>query len=185
MRIGVLSDTHSQTVRIQVALSLLRDQSVETIIHCGDIQSVETIHLFDNFRTHFVLGNWDGDWIAGINSGDVQPRPDGRKRDPAKLVDAINRIGGELHEPWGELVLDSVEIAWIHGDNSDLFQELENSNCFDFLFYGHTHEPEQHRTGRTQVVNPGAFYKISAPQFVIFDTKSQAVERVVLSDSTR
>lgn len=182
MRIGVVSDTHNQTHRIVTALSLLRDRSVETIIHCGDIHAVDTIRLFQGFDTHFVLGNWDGDWISGINSGAVPPRPDGRKRDPTQIKHAIESIGAQLHEPWGELTLDSLDIAWIHGDNQKLFRELETGNCYDYLFYGHTHQAEQHQVGCTLVVNPGAFYKVAKPQFVILDTSTRTLEQIVLSD---
>jgi putative phosphoesterase len=159
MRIGVLSDTHDRTASLQAALSVLRDRAVRLVLHCGDIESVETVRLFAGFAAHFVLGNWDGDWIRGVNCGYAVRSSDGRKRDATRLRQAIQAIGGRLHEPWGELELHGRQIAWVHGNDRALLREMETSDCYDYLFYGHTHLAEQHRSGRTLVVNPGAMFK--------------------------
>jgi len=181
MRIGVVSDTHDRTASVKAALALLRARDVGLVLHCGDIESVETVRLFSEFRTHFVLGNWDGDWIAGANSASALRAPDGRKRDASRLRSAIEEIGGQLHEPWGELELEGLQVAWVHGDDRVLLRELEQSGCYDYLFHGHTHVAEQHRTGRTLVVNPGAMFKVHPMSFAILDLETDEVEHVLVS----
>jgi putative phosphoesterase len=179
-RIGVVSDTHDRTAGVEKALALLRQHGVSLVLHCGDIESVEAVRLFSGFPTHFVLGNWDGDWISGVNCGAAQPAPDGRKRNDARLRQAIHEIGAMLHEPWGELTLEGRQIAWVHGHDRALLRELEHSNCYDYLFYGHTHVAERHRTGRTLVVNPGALFKVDPQRFAVLDLTSGEVESVTV-----
>src|SRR5437879_10529178 len=123
MRIGVLSDTHDRAATVMAALELFRKRDVELVLHCGDIDSEETVRLFAGWPTHFVFGNWDKDWICATD------------RDDSRLRHAIQEIGGTLHEPWGYLELCGHEIAWIHGDDRALLRDLEYADCFDYLFY--------------------------------------------------
>jgi putative phosphoesterase len=180
MLVGIVSDTHDRTDALQSALRVLRRQRIDLVLHCGDIQSVETVRLFGDFPTHFVLGNWDGDWIAGVNCGLAPRSPDGRKRDSSRLRRAIEEIGGTLHEPWGELDLGGRTVAWVHGNDRALLRDLEQSGCYDYLFYGHTHVAERHRTGRTLVVNPGAMFKVHPMRFAFLDLVSGEVESVLV-----
>jgi predicted phosphodiesterase len=150
------------------------------VLQCGDIELVETVRFFAGLPTHFVLGNWDGDWISGVNCGWAPRSADGRKRDALCLRRAIEEIGGTLHEPWGELELEGRQIAWVHGNDRTLLRDLEQSSCYNYLFYGHTHMAEQRRVGRTLVVNPGAMFKVHPLQFAVLDVESAAVESVVV-----
>lgn len=181
MLVAVVSDTHDRTAAVKAALADLRRRGVECVLHCGDIECAATVRLFADFRSHFVLGNWDGDWIAGVNCGLAARAPDGRKRDATRLRRAIEQIGGTLHEPWGELELEGRQVAWVHGNDRALRRELETSGCYDYLFYGHTHVAERHRTARTLVVNPGAMFKVSPMSLAILDLASGEVESVVVS----
>ena len=61
MRIGVVSDTHDRSEAVAEAVRLLGEQKVDLILHCGDIESPETVALFKPIPTHFVFGNWDKD----------------------------------------------------------------------------------------------------------------------------
>jgi putative phosphoesterase len=180
MLVAVVSDTHDRTAALQSALGALRRRRIDLALHCGDIQSIETVRLFGDFPTHFVLGNWDGDWIAGVNCGLAPRSPDGRKRDSSRLRRAIEGIGGTLHEPWGELELEGRKVAWVHGNDRALLRDLERSGCYDYLFYGHTHVAERHRTGRTLVVNPGAMFKVHPMRFALLDSVSGEVESVLV-----
>ena len=180
MRVGVVSDTHDRTATVQAAVAMLRERGVGLVLHCGDIESVVTACLFAAIPTHFVLGNWDGDWISGVNCGQAPRAPDGRKRDASRLRRAIEAMGGELHEPWGDLHVQGRPIAWVHGQDRALLRELEQSGCYDYLFYGHTHRAEQHRTGRTLVVNPGAMFKTYPLRFAVLDMESGEVDSVVV-----
>jgi predicted phosphodiesterase len=68
----------------------------------------------------------------------------------------------------------------VHGNDRVLLRELEQSGCYDYLFYGHTHVAEQHRAGRTLVVNPGAMFKVHPMRVAILDLSSEQVESVIV-----
>lgn len=160
MKIGILTDTHNRYERVRAALQLLAERGVELVLHCGDIEDVEMVRMFAGTPTHFVFGNCDWDQNG--------------------LRYAIEEIGATLHEPFGELQSEGRKIAWIHSDNRRLFRELENSNRFDYLFYGHSHHAEQHRTGRTLVVNPGALHRVQVKTFAVLDLASGDIETVTV-----
>lgn len=160
MRLAILSDTHDRHDSVAEALRLLERESVDLLIHCGDITEVETVSLFQGTSSHFVLGNCDSD------------------RHPLKA--AIEEIGGTLHEPFGELELGGKRIAWIHSHDARLMFELEHAEKYDYLFYGHTHQAEEHHTGRTRVVNPGALHRARPRSFAILEVESDSLRRIEL-----
>lgn len=158
MRIAVISDTHGRQATVEKALAVLRRAGVEWLLHCGDIDDPDTVRLFKGFTTHFVFGNCDHD----------------RKG----LKAAMDEVGATLHEHFGSLELDGRKIAWIHGDDGRLFHDVEHSCHFDFLFYGHSHQAEEHQTGPTRVVNPGALHRARVKTFVLLDLASGERETV-------
>ncbi|HEY3789809.1 MAG TPA: metallophosphoesterase family protein, partial [Urbifossiella sp.] len=129
MRIGVVSDTHDRAEVIAEAIRLLLEQHVELILHCGDIETPDTARLFKPIPTHFVFGNWD--------------------KEHAKLAAAIKEVGGTHRDSFGTIELAGKRLAWTHSHERHKFLQLEHSDYFDYLFYGHTHVREQHRTGKT------------------------------------
>jgi putative phosphoesterase len=160
MRIGIVSDTHNRYATAEKALKLLRQEGVRLILHCGDIEDADMVWLFEGFTTHFVFGNCDHD------------RPGLRR--------AMQESGATLHEPFGNLELEGRKIAWLHGDDKQLFQDVERSGRFDYLFYGHTHEAEQHQTGRTLVINPGALYRARVKTCAVLDLEGGKVESLTV-----
>ena len=53
---------------------------------------------------------------------------------------------------FADLELGEKKVAFVHGDNKRLLEGIEYSGHFDYLFYGHTHVAEEHRTGPTRVI---------------------------------
>jgi putative phosphoesterase len=158
MKVGILSDSHDATAAIDLALREFQSRDVKLVIHCGDIQSPETVRRFKLIPTHFVLGNCD--------------------YDPELYAPVMKEIGATLHDQFGELELSGTKIAWIHSHDMKRFMELEFCDHFDFLFYGHTHKAEQHRRGRTLVINPGALYRVRQRSCIVLDTGSGELESV-------
>src|SRR5438874_12477107 len=103
MKIGILSDTHDNIPAITTALAEFEARDVELLIHCGDIQSPETVRQFTAFPTHFVFGNCD--W------------------QPDLIAPAITAAGAKLHEPFGELELAGRTIGWVHSHDLKLFTD--------------------------------------------------------------
>jgi putative phosphoesterase len=160
MRIGILSDTHSRYATVETALALVQNRGIQTLLHCGDIEDAETVWLFHGFTTHFVFGNCD--------------------TERASLRHAIHGIGGTLHEPFGSLELEGVRIGFLHGDDKRLMRQVEDDGRHDFLFYGHTHQAREQRTGPTRVINPGALHRARPKTFVVLDLASGALESVTV-----
>jgi putative phosphoesterase len=161
MKIGIVSDTHARHATAEEALAELRRRGVTTVLHCGDIDDPETVELFRGLDAHFVFGNCD--W------------------ERAALREAMTSIGATLHEPFGNLELDGVRLAFVHGDDHDLLRDLERSGAFDFLFYGHTHLAEEHHAGPTRVINPGALHRARPKTFAVLDLATRAVESVIVA----
>ena len=161
MQIAVLSDTHSQYATVEKALALLEDRKINVLLHCGDIEDSETVWLFQGFTAHFVLGNCD-------------------RLEAHAIRQTVHGIGETLHDGYGHVELEGVKIAFTHGDDQRLMRELEASGAFDFLFYGHTHKAEEHRAGRTRVINPGALHRANPKTFVVLDLATREVESVVV-----
>lgn len=160
MRIAIISDTHSRYQTVETVLKHLDERGIRVVLHCGDIEDADAVHLFAGFTTHFVLGNCD--------------------HDRAGLLRAMKKTGATLQEPFGNLELEGRRIAWIHGDDKRQLRDIEQSAHFDYLFYGHTHQVEQHRTGPTLVVNPGALHRARPKSFVVLDLKSGYTESVIV-----
>lgn len=158
MKIGVISDTHDRVETVRAALAELRSHNIELLLHCGDIESPPTLELFRDIPTHFVLGNCD--WL------------------PDQLAAGISEIGGTLHDRFGHLELDGIQIAWTHSHDRRLFHDLEHCGKYDFLFYGHTHVAEQHQTGKTHVVNPGALHRAREKTCVVLDLADHTLHTV-------
>jgi putative phosphoesterase len=161
MKVGILSDTHGRADTVAAALAEFRARAVELIIHCGDIDDAETVGAFAGWTSHFVYGNCDGDQ-AGIRR-------------------EIEAIGGTLYDPFGHLELADKQIAWLHGDRPGLKHDVETSGHYDYLFYGHTHIAEQHRVGKTLVVNPGALFRARPKACLVLDLPGGEMETVLIA----
>jgi uncharacterized protein len=160
MRIGIVSDTHGRVATAVRAVSLLRERDVTTVLHCGDIDDGAAVEPFTGLDAHFVFGNCDVDRAA--------------------LRRVIARAGLKLHEPFGDLELGGVRLAFLHGDDGVLFRDVEHSDYFDYLFYGHTHQAKEHRTGKTRVINPGALSRATPKTFLVLDLATGETESVVV-----
>jgi uncharacterized protein len=161
MRIGVVSDTHDRGEAIAEALRLLAEQQVDLILHCGDIESPDTVLLFRDIPTHFVFGNWD--------------------KDRVRLTAAIKSIGGHHNESFGAIELGGKRVAWVHSHERHQLYQLEHSDYFDYVFYGHTHVREQHKTGRTVVANPGALFRANPKTCIVLDTDTGEIKPIMIS----
>jgi len=161
MKIAILSDTHSRYATVEKALRLLQERKINVVLHCGDIEDSETVWLFQGFTAHFVFGNCDTERHS--------------------IRQAVHGIGEHVYDGYGYVELEGVKIAFTHGDDPRLLHDLEVSGAFDFLFYGHTHKAEEHRTGPTRVINPGALHRANPKSFVVLDLATREVEAVVVS----
>jgi putative phosphoesterase len=165
MRIGVVSDTHDRSEVVAEAIRLMLEQHVELVLHCGDIETTETVRLFKAVPTHFVFGNWD--------------------KDKARLAAAIKEVGGTHHDSFGAIELAGKRVAWVHSHERHQLRQLEHSEFFDYVFYGHTHVREQHRTGKTLVANPGALFRANPKTCIVLDVATGEIKPIIVPVPSR
>ena len=122
--------------------------------------------MFEEFPTSFVFGNVDSDLAA--------------------IRQAIEKSGNRCCGRLCEVELEGRRIGMQHGDDARSLRSLEQSGHYDLLFYGHTHLAEQHSTGPTLVVNPGALHRARTKSLALIDlsTKSCAIVPLAAQFST-
>jgi putative phosphoesterase len=160
MLLGVVSDTHGQREFTRLAVEMLRTLEVECVLHCGDIGSPEIVGMFADWPTHFVFGNVDHDCRA--------------------LRRAIQQHQQHCHERFGSLEMVGVKIALLHGDDTRLLRETIESQQWDLVCCGHTHQVQQEQVGRTLVLNPGAVYRANPHSIAVVELPAVRATTVVL-----
>jgi putative phosphoesterase len=149
MRIGVISDTHGQVANTLAAVRMLESLEVQAVLHCGDICSEEIPRLLAAWPAHFVFGNCDRDFDS--------------------LRAAIEKQGMACYGWFGNIELAERRVALLHSHDARLFHHVCTSQDYDLVCYGHTHAAEQHRRGKTLVLNPGALYRANPHSVAIVD----------------
>ncbi len=137
MQIGILSDTHNQTATFLKALLFFEQKNIHTLIHCGDMTTVETAQFLCNFHVLYVFGN--GDFLSG------------EIRATLKSYDSKN-YGGISYS--GEI--NGKQIGAMHGHLPAELDLMIRNQKYDYVFTGHTHRRKDEKVGKTRVINPGA-----------------------------
>lgn len=158
MILGVVSDTHGHVEYTREAVRMLSSLAADVVLHCGDIGSPDIVPLFAPWPTHFVLGNVDYDAYG--------------------LSRAIEAEGQTCHGLCGELSLEGTRIAFLHGHDQQLLEELIDSGSRQLVCYGHTHVAERHQVGPTWVLNPGALYRANPHTIAIVDLPTLDIQHV-------
>ncbi len=161
MRIGVLSDTHGHRAKTERVVDVFRQRRIDLVIHCGDVGSAEIVELLAPWPAHFVFGNVD---------------------DPAAIRPAIVRLGKVCHERFGAIELEGLHVAFLHGDDGDLFRQAARSGQWDLLCFGHSHVAEISQRGPTKLVNPGAVYRAARPSVAIVEIPGLDVTLAMLRE---
>ncbi|MEM1355690.1 MAG: metallophosphoesterase family protein [Planctomycetota bacterium] len=146
--LGLLSDSHGRASTTQRAVELLLDAGADTLIHLGDVGTVQVIDamIADHPATgrpidvHLVFGNTDWDARA--------------------LADYATDMGMAVHDPSGELEVDGCTLAFTHGHLEKLVGQLLAREP-DYLLHGHTHRVQDQQMGSSRVINPGALFRAS------------------------
>jgi len=169
MKIAIVSDTHGNVANFKKMVQWLNAQNIKTILHCGDIGSLESLkESLENYNGDFfgVFGNMDRHFKIEIEEYNKIPC--------VKMsVDILEtEIGGK-------------RIVITHFP--DTAKKLSQSGKYDLVFYGHTHRPwdELVLSGaegkKCHMINPGElagqFYK---PTFAVYDTATGELRLKIL-----
>ena len=154
MIIGIVSDTHGLIDLTRQVTRIFESLEVDLVLHCGDIGPAAMVELFQQWPTHFVLGNCDHQTALPL---------------------AIESAGQTCHGGFGSLELEGKRIAFLHGDDNALLQETVHDGRWDLVCYGHYHSAETSIVGRTLVVNPGALCRANPPSVAVIHLPSMEV----------
>ncbi|MEI6288581.1 MAG: YfcE family phosphodiesterase [bacterium] len=183
MLIAIISDSHDNITNIEKFLSWAKENKIETIIHCGDIASPETIdYLSKNFSgvIHFAFGNMDNNYRSAIlTMKNIWTNVELHGNIGTTVIPAEAGISSKIHEIPGQ-ARDDIRIAFCHFP--DQAKELASSGNYNLVFYGHTHKPWMETLpNNCQLINPGTLGGIfSKATFAIYDTISKKLELKIL-----
>jgi uncharacterized protein len=158
VRLGVISDTHGHVELTRPAIRMLESLEVDTVLHCGDIDSMDVVELFAAWPTHFVFGNCDENTQA--------------------FAAAIRKAGQTCHGYFGDLELGGVTVALLHSHDHRQFREAIDSGKYRLVCYGHSHVAAIDRHGDTIVLNPGAIYRATPHTIAVVELP--AVEATII-----
>ena len=156
MKIGIVSDTHDN-IELAEKASDFFSETVEKVIHCGDMIAPFTAELFDReYDFYAVRGNNDGEWNL------------------KSIVEEFGRFENNVME----LEFEGLSIAVYHGTEEEIVEGLVEKD-YDFVFRGHTHERKLEDHDGTVEVNPGG---IKLPDqnegfsITVLDTETKEIE---------
>lgn len=134
MKLGIVSDTHDNLEKARATVKFFNSQNIDTVIHCGDIISPFTAEIFNSdFNFHYVRGNNDGEW---------------------NLKNMVEQFG-TFYNNIAELNFEDKTFAVYHGTEEEIVKSLVNSEKYDYVLRGHTHQRKHKKHEDTIEINPG------------------------------
>lgn len=138
MLVGLIADTHDRLPLVDRAIKRLNEEDVGLVLHAGDYVAPFVIPRFKDLEAELI-------GVFGNNDGDREVLK--RRFDEHE--------GLQIRGDFAEIVVDSMKIALLHGNEEELLKTLIENESFDAVFHGHTHNAEVCRKGKMLVVNPG------------------------------
>jgi len=169
MKIGIISDTHDQILRVKQAVGIFTDNKADMVVHCGDIVSPFTLQFYRELKCpiKFLLGN---------NTGDIRLHIE-----YAQNFGLANCEFGIFFsfEAGGKL------IAAYHGEEPEITNALLKCGEYDCVFSGHDHTAKIEMVSDTLHVNPGTLMdkhkeNMAAPSVAIYDSESNEAKLIEL-----
>ena len=163
--VGLIADTHDHLPMVRAAVRALNHEGVELVLHAGDFIAPFVLPELMKLRASFigVFGNNDGD------------------RELLKKK-ASERDRFEIRGGFASISLNGIQIALLHGHESDLLKSLLRQGAFDLVVYGHTHRLDTTHHGKTLVVNPGEVcgYLSGTSTIAVYDTNTSEIDIIEL-----
>jgi putative phosphoesterase len=138
MLIGAISDSHDNLPQIEKAVQALNNQKVGLVFHAGDYVAGFTIPKFKalNCKLIGVLGNNDGD----------------HELLKKRFSETTNCT---IHDRFTTETIEGYRVALLHGHETELLNAIIDSESFDAVIHGHSHNLNIERKGKTLSINPG------------------------------
>lgn len=134
MLIGIFSDTHDNLPQTRKAVEYFNKAGVDMVFHAGDIVAPFNLKEFKKLKARLVA-------VFGNNDGEKY------------MWRSIIKEVGEIHEVFYEARLEGLNVLLMHEPWQ--LEALAESQKFDIIIHGHTHNPGSMKIGNTFVINPG------------------------------
>lgn len=164
LKIAVISDSHDHLIPLRAAIERAKAAGAEALIHCGDLIAPFVLAELRKFEgpVHVVFGNNDGE------------------------VHLLTRLAAhtnvEVHGAIAELELGGRKLLATHQQR--IAEAFAATGRYDAVFYGHVHQAGEARVGDTLLLGAGEIMGFKEPpSFAIYDTETNAAERVSLADA--
>jgi putative phosphoesterase len=160
--IGLLSDTHEDVRMIRKAVRIFKERAPALVIHCGDIISPPVLEHFAGIPLRLVYGNNDGE-----RSG---------------LKKKCSELG--FYEIEETLTFSHAGKTFFvnHGTRLGTIEEAADSQHYDYVLHGHTHEQRNEVRGTTRIINPGALFSADVYSVAFLEPETGSVEFVEIPD---
>jgi putative phosphoesterase len=132
--IGIISDSHDNLVNVREAVRIFRDSGCTLVLHAGDFVAPFAAREMAGLGcpVKAVFGNCDGEREG--------------------LAAALQPFGEIRPEPF-LFRAEGLNILLTHRDH--LIRQYLRTHDLDLLVYGHTHKPDNRRSGTALILNPG------------------------------
>ena len=155
MLIGAISDSHDNLPQIEKAVQALNNQKVGLVLHAGDYVAGFVIPKFKalNCKLIGVFGNNDGD----------------HELLKKRFSETTNC---SIHDRFTTETIEGYRVALLHGHETELLKAIIDSESFDAVIHGHSHNLCIERKGKTLSINPGELcgYLTGKSTLAILDT---------------
>lgn len=159
MLIGLMSDSHNNRPNVRFTLDIFRELGVETILHAGDLISVELLEEFADFSVYLSFGNGD---------------------DPLLISQKAAAVSNKfVCDEMLEITLGGKRFFLMHGDQRVTLENCISSGAYDYVIHGHTHQFRNESTGECRVINPGALggRLVGERSFATLDPEKNELQR--------
>ncbi len=169
MKIGLISDIHSNAPALEEVLYYLENAGVDKIIHAGDIIGYnpfpnEVIELMKKYNVESIRGNHEIIFLTEDTSKADHPAERALEWSRDVLTDNKRKYITSLEDTM-RLKIGDVSISVYHGSPTDPWEYVEAARATseyldeagtDILVLGHTHKPFVRPLTAGMIVNPGA-----------------------------
>ena len=165
MLIGAISDTHDNLPQIEKAVEYLNNQKVGLALHAGDYVAGFVIPKLKQLNCKLI-------GVFGNNDGDHELL---KKR----FSETSNCT---IKERFAQVEVEGFRIALLHGHEYELLNAIINSEYFDAVIHGHSHNLSIEKKGKTLAVNPGEVcgYLTGKSTLALLDTAKKEAKIVEL-----
>jgi hypothetical protein len=147
------------------AITRLNQEKAKIVLHAGDYVAPFTVVRFKQLKAKLigVFGNNDGDHPF-------------LKKKFAEIETA------EIRGNFAEVKVDGLKIALLHGEEEELLQSLINTESYDIVVHGHSHEARIFKKGKTIIINPGEVcgYLSEKSTIALLDTETREAKIIQL-----